>query len=232
MAPRRPADARNLVMSSGRRIPRPEPAKPDLGRRPDPAPRLDGAEQHALDKAGAELQALARVVADCTACGRAEAARVHGSGYPRAPIMLLKDAPGEADAASGVAFAEEAPALQRAFEGLRIPFSWVYGTTAVRCGTATPGGDELKACASHLLVEIEAVAPRVVVAFGGRAMEALRVLDGRCGLRVPEEVERGEPVTLRYGLVVVLTEPLPAGVTNPEAKKRLWRDLQQVPGLL
>jgi hypothetical protein len=28
------------------------------------------------------------------------------------------------------------------------------------------------------------------------------------------------------------TEPLPAGVTQAESKRRLWKDLQQLPGLL
>ena len=108
----------------------------------------------------------------------------------------------------------------------------MYGTTAVRCGDAPASSDELKACASHLLVEIEAVGPRALVAFGDRALEAVGTLDGRCGIGVPDDVGRGKAVALRPGLVLLWTEALPDGVTDREAKRRLWRDLQTLPGML
>ena len=55
---------------------------------------------------------------------------------------------------------------------------------------------------------------RVVVAFGPRAVEAVRALDGRCGLVVPDEIPQGRAVRLRPGLSLIATEPLPEGVTE------------------
>ncbi len=217
-------------MPQGRRIPRPPAERPSRPAVPD-LPE-GGASRELLEKAGGELADLASRVRSCEACGRACPERVQGTGSPRAPLFLLKEHPGETDLEAGAAFAEEAEALQLAFDRLGIPFSWAYGTTAVRCGPGTASADEVKACSPHLLVELEAVRPRVLVVFGSRAWDALYGLDGGCGLAVPEEVPRGEPVGLRPDLVALLTEALPDGVRAAEAKRRLWGDLRRLPGLL
>lgn len=233
MGARRPQrGTRPLEMPAGRGIPRqPSPAvrrpkaEPVAGSDPPPGLAV------ALAKAGGELQALASVVRACTACGR-DGECVFGSGYPMAPVFLLKGEPSETDVQNGAAFTSEAEPLERAFARLKIPFTWVYGTVAVRRGTTPATDDHIKACADHLLVELEAVGPRVLVAFGRVAVDAVRALDGRCGLRVPAEVEPGEPVSLRHGLTLLATEPLPEGVSVPDAKRRLWKHLQILPELL
>lgn len=146
--------------------------------------------------------------------------------------MLVKEKPSSEDLESTNAFTSEAEALTKAFEALGIPMSWLYGTTAVRCGEDAATSEDSAACAGHLLAEIEAVGPRVIVAFGPRAAGALSALDGRCGLSVPGDIARGRPVPVRSDVVVVVTEPLPEGVTQKDAKRRLWRDLQALPALL
>lgn len=215
-------------MPPGRSIPRPPPSRPRKPKLPDEA----GAPNPDLVKASGELVALAATIRGCTACDRACPDRALGTGYPRAPIMLVKEHPSAADAEAGSAFTEEAEALAKAVEALGIPLSWVYGSTAVRCGAGPANFDQMKACSVHLLIELEAVLPRVIVAFGAKTVEVLRALDGQCGLRVPEEVPSGEAVVLRSDLTLVLTESLPEGLTQKEAKRRLWRDLRLIPELL
>jgi uracil-DNA glycosylase len=222
--PRR--DPQGVTMPPGRRIPRAPDPRPE--RAGDAAPIGDAA----LEKAGAELASLIGQVRACTACGRASPRRAFGSGFPRAPVMLLKERPSEQDIAAETAFTAEVDALQRAFDRLGIPLGWVYGSTAVRCGTRTAADGELYACAIHLLVEVEAVGPRVLVAFGDRAVRAVRSLDGRCGIVVPEDLPRGRSIALRPGLALLVTEELPEGVRDADAKKRLWRELQQLPAML
>jgi len=216
-------------MPAGRRIPRPPDTPPS---RPPPPDTSDADVPADVAKAAGELTALNARIRTCEACGRAGAARVYGTGYPRAAVMVVKGSPSPEEASSAHAFEAEAPALTKAFEALGIPVAWVYGSTAVRCGDAPPSAGELEACSRHLLVEVESIQPRVLVAFGDAAVEAVRSLDGRCGLGVPDDIPRGQPVGLRGDLVMIATEELPAGVTNRDAKRRLWRDLQAVPKLI
>jgi hypothetical protein len=63
-------------------------------------------------------------------------------------------------------------------------------------------------------------------------LDAVRALNGRCGIVVPDEIGRGTPVRIRSDLELVCTEALPDGVTQKEAKRRLWKDLRAVPALL
>jgi len=214
-------------MPPGRSIPRPPPSRPKK-----PTPPSEGEIPVALQKASGELLALSTRIRACTACDRSCPKRAYGTGYPRAAVMLLKDRPSKADLESSGSLTDEADALTKAFAALGVPISWVYGSTAVRCGDGEATGDQLKACATHVLVEIEAVAPRVIVVFGEKALESLRALDGRCGIRVPDEVPRGEVASVRSDLAVILTEDLPQGVTQKDAKRRLWADLQLVRGVL
>ena len=216
-------------MPPGRRIPRApssRPAMPDL----PPSEVADTPPQ--VLKAAGELLALSGQIRECKVCGRSKSI-VLGTGSPRAPVMLLKAFPSAADLEAGGAFTDEADALTKAFEALGIPIGWTYGTTAVRVATKTAEAQEAIAHGvGHLVVEIEAVGPRVIVAFGPQASAALSQLNGLCGLEVPDELRAGEPVRVRTDLHVLVTEPLPEGVTNKEAKRRLWRDLQTVPSVL
>ncbi len=215
-------------MPPGRSIPRPPSSRPRKPKPPDEPSTISSD----VSKAGGELIALASRIRACSACDRACPNRAYGTGFPRAPIMLVKEHPSPADADAGEAFVDEAEALTKAFGALGIPLSWTYGATSVRCGSSQASSDQTKACAEHLLVEIEAVLPRVIVACGEKTLDALRVLDGRCGLRVPEEVAPGEPVALRSDLTLILTEPMPAAVTSKEPKRRFWQHLRLVKDLI
>jgi uracil-DNA glycosylase len=221
---------RGLVMPPGRRtIPR-APAP----RKASPPPREDdtAAPQPLVAKAAGELSALVARIRACEACERAGPRRAFGTGFPRAAVFLVSEHPSTSDLETEGVMTDEAEALDKAFAALQIPLSWVYGATTVRCGSAPASTGQIEACAVHLLIEIEAVEPSVVVAFGPRAVEAVRTLDGRCGLVVPDEVPQGRAVRLRPGLALIATEPLPEGVTRKDSKRRLWRDLQLVPDLL
>ncbi|HVE92258.1 MAG TPA: uracil-DNA glycosylase family protein [Actinomycetota bacterium] len=219
-------DPRGLTMPPGRRIPRPSP--PRVTR---PAPPSEEGPVPDVAKSGGELAALAAEIRGCRECGRDGSSCAFGSGYPRAPLMLIKERPGPEDLRTETAWADEAPSIARALDRLKVPFSWTYGTTVVRRGDQPATDDQLKSCAAHLLVEIEAVEPVVVVAFGPRVLQALTYLDGRCGLSVGE-VEQGRPQRVRDDLLLLVTEPVPEGVTIPDSKRRLWRDLQELPALL
>ena len=221
-------DARSLVMPPGRKIPRSPSPKPP---RPDP-PHEEREIDPAVRKAAGELNAGWASIRACEACDRACPDRAYGSGHPRSPILLVKEQPSEEDLESTNAFTSDADALAKAFDALGIPISWLYGSTAVRCGSAAAQSHQVAACAQHLLTEIEAVGPRVIVAFGSRALEGIAALDGRCGIKVPDDVSPGGLVPIRSDIVLMVTESLPEGVTQRDAKRRLWRDLRALPSAL
>lgn len=231
MTPPKPRrNERGLVMPPGRRtIPR-APA-PRRTSRP-PRSEDDAVASALVSKAAGELTALAARIRACEACERAQPRRAFGTGYPRAAVLLVSEHPSVSDLDTEGAMTDEAEALDKAFAALKIPLWWVYGSTTVRCGSAPATSGQIDACANHLLTEIEAVEPSVVIAFGPRAVDAVRALDGRCGLVVPGEVPQGRAVRLRGGLSLVATEPLPEGVTRKESKRRLWRDLRLVGELI
>ena len=215
-------------MGPGRRIPRPPATKPSMPEAPADA----GDTPTQILKAAGDLVALSGQIRECKVCN-ASGSIVSGTGSPRAPVMLLKAFPSAADLESGGAFTDEADALTKAFEALGIPIGWTYGTTAVRYATtASETREAIAHGVGHLMVEIEAVGPRVIVAFGPQASTAISKLNGHCGLEAPDPLPAAEPVRVRTDLHVLVTEPLPEGVTNKEAKRRLWRDLQTVPLLL
>ncbi len=176
-------------------------------------------------KAAGDLIALASAIRDCEVCGGPDARFAFGSGFPRAPVMLVAERPTDDDLEAGAVFTAEADALDKAFSALQIPLSWVYGTSVVRSDAGRP-------CPEHLLAEIEAVEPVVLVAFGPRAIDGIRSLEGKCGIAVPDATPQGEAIGLRPGLVLIGTEPLREGVNHPDAKRRLWRDLQGIPALI
>jgi uracil-DNA glycosylase len=211
---------RGLVMPPGpRSIPRAPAQRRKRERAPEPpdVPPL-------VAKAAGDLVAIAAAIRACALCG-SDGKVALGSGYPRAPVMLVAERPTPTDLEAGYVFVEEAEALDKAFSALGMSLSAVYGTSAARSASGPP-------CPDHLLAEIEAVEPCVLVAFGPRAVEAVRSLDGRCGLIVPDTVPQGEPVTLRPGLDLIATEPLPHGLSSKDGKRRLWRDLRQIPDLV
>jgi uracil-DNA glycosylase family 4 len=221
MSPKPRRSERGLVMPPGQRsIPRSRPTRPKPQRAPE-APEVPSL----VAKAAGDLVSIAASIRLCSLCVGSEKRYALGAGYPRAPVMLVGERPTEADLETGTVFTDEADALDKAFVALGMSLSWVYGTTVFRTKDGV-------GCADHLLAEIEAVEPRVIVAFGPRAVDGIRALEGRCGLHVPDEVPQGSPVGLRPGLVLIASEPLPEGVTQKDAKRRLWRDLQQVPALL
>ena len=215
-------------MPPGRRgIPRP----PSRRKRTDPDPDAPSIPP-VVAKSGGDLITLAGQIRECVACDRACDRRAFGTGHPRAAVMLVAERPTNDDLESTGALTAEAPALDKAFDALGVPLSWVYGSTAVRCDSTPATESQIEACSVHLLIEVEAIEPRVLVAFGPKAAYAVRCLHGRCGIVVPSDLPQGTPVRLRPGLSLIVTEPMPDGVTNKDAKRRLWRDLQQVPELI
>jgi len=110
-----------------------------------------------------DLAALGDRVRACTLCrlheGRAHA--VPGEGPLDPPVLLVGEAPGREEDASGRPFVGAAGrVLDKALRAAGLPRDAVFVTNVVKCrppGNRAPKADEMEACRPYLLAQIELV---------------------------------------------------------------------------
>lgn len=175
----------------------------------------------------AELAAVAREVAACTACRLCETRTntVPGVGDPRAELLFVGEAPGHDEDVRGEPFVGRAgQLLDKIIAALGFRRDEVFIANVLKCRppeNRDPGLDETAACTPFLERQIAAIAPRRIVALGRPAARFLTGLDQPLGrLRGRPHSYRGIPVTVTYHPAYLLR--------NPAAKGDCWQDLQAV----
>jgi uracil-DNA glycosylase len=130
-----------------------------------------------LERAIRELNALTRDVQSCEHCPRGNLMPVLGSGHPQADVFLLKYAPAPSEIEEGVAFyGRSGTALMKSLRRLGIDPLAVYGTLCVKCPVGDPSMAD-PACIARVVSELAIVTPKIVVAMGDDALDALNDLD-------------------------------------------------------
>jgi len=173
----------------------------------------------------AELAALREQVRICTRCGlhltRTQA--VFGEGDPFAALMFVGEAPGAEEDQRGEPFVGQAGRLLDAMLatiGLQRGHD-VYIANAVKCrppNNRTPEADELAACFPYLRRQIELIQPRLIVALGRPAAQAL--------LNQEVKISAARGKTFRYGDIPVVVTYHPAYLLrNQPDKAKAWEDL-------
>lgn|GEM_PF-206739 len=168
------------------------------------------------------LEALAAQIRACTACRLHEHrnAAVPGEGAFDASVLIVGEAPGREEDASGRPFAGSAGAiLDRALAAAGLGRKDAFVTNAVKCRppeNRTPKPDEIEACRTYLLQQIDCVRPKVILALGTSALRGL------VGPRV--ELQQVRSRELRYGAVPVIATYHPAAVLY---RRRLERELRR-----
>jgi DNA polymerase len=194
------------------------------------APRAASAPRPAAD-APADRPRLAEVrerLGACTRCrlhqGRTQI--VFGDGDPAAELMFIGEGPGEQEDVQGLPFVGRAgELLTRMIErGLGIPRSSVYICNIVKCrppGNRTPLADEVAACRPFLDGQIDAVAPRVIVALGKPAASLLLGRDiAITRVRGTWHDYRGIPVMPTFHPAFILRQ------YTEENRRLVWEDLK------
>jgi len=180
----------------------------------------------AEDRARA-LEETAHEVRACVRCrlheGRTNA--VPGEGPADATVMLVGEAPGKEEDASGRPFVGSAGRiLEAALKAAGLPRDVVFITNVVKCrppGNRTPKADEIGACRPYLLKQIAAVRPKVLVTLGSTALRGL--------LGPGNELKEARSKTLRWGEIPVIPTYHPAAVLyNRKLERALRRDLRKV----
>ena len=173
------------------------------------------------------LEATAEAIRACTLC-RLHATRtraVPGEGPVPAAVLLIGEAPGRDEDASGRPFVGRAGRiLDAALEAARLPRPSVFITNVVKCrppGNRRPKPDEAAACRPYLMAQIAGVRPRVIVTLGATALRAL--------LGPGHELKASRTKALRFGAIPVVATYHPAGVLyNRKLEARLRHDLRKV----
>jgi DNA polymerase len=176
--------------------------------------------------------ALREAVAGCRACGLCETRRqtVFGVGGERAHWMVIGEAPGEQEDRQGEPFVGAAGqlldrmlaalCLSRQAEGTE-PAQQVYIANTLKCrppNNRNPAPDEMARCEPFLVRQIELLQPRIILAMGRFAVQALLRSNEAIGkLRGRVHQYQGVPLIVTYHPAYLLR--------NLPDKARAWDDL-------
>jgi DNA polymerase len=174
---------------------------------------------------------LKATVANCRSCGLADSRTqtVFGVGHTQAQWLLVGEAPGEQEDIRGEPFVGAAGqlldqmlraiGLSRADEG--APEQRVFIVNTLKCRpprNRNPSDEELAQCAPHLQRQVELLRPRIVLAMGRFAVQALLQTNEPIG-RLRGRVHRA------FGLPTVVTYHPAYLLRNLPDKQRAWEDL-------
>jgi DNA polymerase len=210
---------------------------PRFSARAATAPTIVAPAQGAIDAApvaGASGRSLAQVreeLGDCTRCKLCKGRRniVFGVGNPAAHLVFVGEAPGADEDAQGEPFVGAAGQLLTKMIGaMGYDRGDVYICNVIKCRppqNRNPEPDEVAACEPFLKQQLAALSPRMLVALGKFAAQAL------CGEQTPITRLRGNFRSYQ-GIPVMPTYHPAYLLRTPEAKREAWSDLQAVTAAL
>lgn len=171
------------------------------------------------------LAGVAELVAECRKCRLCEARQhtVPGEGPADARLVVVGEGPGRTEDETGRPFVGQAgDLLTKILAAIDLPRERVYICNIVKCRppeNRTPQFDEIASCLPYLHRQIELVAPKVILAMGGTAAQALlNTKSSLGGMRNLIHRFRGTPVVVTYHPAALLR--------NPNWKKPTWDDVR------
>jgi uracil-DNA glycosylase len=186
-----------------------------------PEPGLLGTDLSVLGSLDAVAERI-RTTYCCALCPNRTHA-VPGEGSPTAQVVLVGEGPGATEDATGRPFVGQAGGLlDSILEAIDVPRNSVYITNIVKCRppqNRKPLPDEIAACIPYLHRQLELIRPKVIVALGGTAGEAM------LGVRKSLGELRGKVHTYN-GIPLIVTYHPAALLRNPNWKKPTWDDVR------
>jgi DNA polymerase len=176
------------------------------------------------------LQLMAEEAAACTRCVLHEkrSHSVFARGSADSEIVFVGEGPGRDEDLQGLPFVGAAgQLLDKMIAAMGYGRDDVYICNVVKCRppeNRTPRPEEMLACSHFLVPQLETIAPRVIVALGRCAAQALGVAEVTGPWRGRWGAWRGIPTLPTYHPAFLLR--------SPEFKRTVWEDLQLVMGRL
>ena len=208
----------SLVLRSSERV--------DVSNHEDDAPVV-------VSRNAAEALASVRsYIGDCTRCklhtlGRKQV--VFGVGNPEADLMFVGEAPGADEDVQGIPFVGRAgQLLTKIIEAIDLDRDDVYIANVIKCRPPqkrNPDPDEVETCEPFLFRQIDIVKPKVIVALGKFAAQALLRTDA------PISRLRGRVFDYRGAKLIPTFHPAYL-LRNPSSKREVWEDMKLVRSLL
>ena len=150
---------------------------------------------------------------------------VFGMGNPQARLMFIGEAPGFDEDKQGLPFVGAAgQLLTKIIEAMKLKREEVYIANCLKCrppNNRNPFPEEIASCQPILLKQIEIIQPQIICALGKFAAQTL--------LATEEPISR-----LRgrfhdfHGIKLMPTFHPAYLLRNPEDKKFVWQDMQQI----
>ena len=173
------------------------------------------------------LESLDQMICTCQKCplGGYRNRFVFGTGNPNADIVVIGEAPGADEDASGEPFVGLAGQLLTKILGaIQLGREDVYICNIIKCrppGNRTPERFETEQCLPYLLKQLDLIRPRFILALGLTAANTL--LDRKAKMS-----ELRGTVHDFYGIKVVVTYHPAALLRNPQWKRPTWEDVQML----
>jgi DNA polymerase len=185
-----------------------------------------------VDTVAETLDAVREDLGDCTRCKLHRLGRkqiVYGVGNPEAELMFIGEAPGHDEDVQGIPFVGRAgQLLTKIIEAIDLRREDVYIANVIKCRppeNRNPEADEVASCEPFLFRQVQVIRPRVIVALGTFAAQAL--------LRTSDPISRLRGKVFRYGDARLVPTFHPAYLLrSPERKRDVWEDMKKVRGML
>jgi DNA polymerase len=182
--------------------------------------------------AASPLAAIREDLGDCTRCklyGFGRKQIVFGVGNPNADLMFIGEAPGRDEDIQGIPFVGRAgQLLTKMIEAMGYTRDQVYIANVLKCRppeNRNPEPDEVAACEPFLFRQVEAIRPKVIVALGTFAAQAL--------LKTQDSISRLRGRTYLYADAKLIPTFHPAYLLrSPDRKRDAWEDLKRARALL
>ena len=171
------------------------------------------------------LGAIAETVAKCTRCPLYATATnpVPGEGNPNADLVVVGEAPGANEDASGRPFVGAAgQLLTKILEAINLRREDVFICNVLKHrppDNRNPLPNEVEACSPYLVRQIELIRPKVILALGLFAAQTL--LNSKLPL-----IRLRESVHQYYGIPLIVTYHPAALLRNPNWKRPTWEDVK------
>jgi uracil-DNA glycosylase family 4 len=172
-------------------------------------------------------------IGECTRCklhGLGRQQIVFGVGNPQARLMFVGEAPGADEDVQGEPFVGRAgQLLTKIIQSIGFERTDVYIANVIKCrppSNRNPEPDEVASCQPFLFRQIDTIQPRIIVALGTFATQAL------LNTVAPISKLRGQVHEFRGGAKLIPTFHPAFLLRSPDRKRDVWEDMKKVRALL